>query len=227
MISYEITRKGKPQSVVQSIKQRILASRNNNVPALLDAERIANQLKLAEGEKPDPLPPRFTRPTDQAAWVPQAQRNVHGSWEETAISWGKIRYNKWLSGLVMDRFPKGTLVALRTEPFIIGMAPRQYWEVIDHQEVYYMANMDREVREPKCVGLWNPIVDTKNRIPTYYPPAKLRVLQPEEVKEVDKLRNQKGQDEESNDSANGKIDVHPPERARAAGEDSPPEEGNI
>jgi hypothetical protein len=197
MITFEIKRDRPLRTVgdvVRDARNRAANALGFNVDPLA-ATREANQHALAEGTRPEPLVPRFTRPNEMG-WVPQAQRERMGlvqspqqgpHWEQTAIVMGKQGYNNWLNHHVYSRFPKGTVVTLRIYPFVLGNLPPQIWEVIEIQEMYFMANMDREIREPKAVGLW--ALGT-NRIPTYYPPGKLRPLTHEEYLHFDRLRNQ-------------------------------------
>jgi hypothetical protein len=67
-----------------------------------------------------------------------------------------------------------------------------------------MANMDRELREPKVVGCWARGTD---RIPMYYPPGKLRVLQPEEKKVWDDLIRDKETQAEREQQSGGTTGV--------------------
>lgn len=204
MITFEIKRDRPLRTVgdvVREARNRASTALGFNVDPLT-AAREATQHALAEGHKPEPLVPRFTRPTTPG-WIPEAQRNrvaernrmaaadgprlVGPSWEETAIVMGKQGYNNWLNNRVYPLFPKGTIVTLRVYPFVLGNLPPQIWEVIEIQEMYFMANMDRELREPKAIGLW--ALGT-SRIPTYYPPGKLRPLTHEEYLHFDRIRNQ-------------------------------------
>lgn len=103
------------------------------------------------------------------------------------VGMGKIEYARWLGVHVYPKFPKGTKVTLSTFPFVIGAAPKMWFDVIEIQELHYCVQYDRHARQPKCVGICN--TEFGSSFPVYYPPALLRVCQPEEVAAIDRLRN--------------------------------------
>lgn len=191
MISYEITRKNKPTPVYRTVREivserRTIPQATINVDALSEAleerRRLKRQQQLADGEKPD---------TDghEVPWLPVPAARIG---RESALAMSKIGYTKWLDEMVIPRFGKGTFVTLRSNPFVPGRVPDHCYLVIELQEIHYMALLDRETRDPCCVGLlaMNSIVGG-DRIPMWYPPAKLRPLQPEEMEIInDLLRNQ-------------------------------------
>jgi hypothetical protein len=185
MISYEIENPNKPKPAfgvftrhLQPVHRR---TQIDPVGAAINKQRMQEQLSLAEGEKP---------PHRTPVWVPEAQQNKEaysaGMTGDTALSMGKLGYARWLAAFVENQFPKGTMVTFRNESFVIGTVPRIWFKVVEIQQIHYMANMDKEVREPKAIGIAVQGVD----IPTWTAPAKLRVLQPEEIKAIDLLRNQ-------------------------------------
>lgn len=133
------------------------------------------------------------------------------------IGMGKIPYVLWLNEHVYPKFPKGTKVTLATLPFVLGTPPPIYFEVIDIQELHYSAQYDRETRQPKCIAIRQLGGRLTSSIPIYYPPAALRVLQPEEVEAVDRLRNQES---ERRDSQNSGLDGTESSADRSTGESS-------
>lgn len=184
------------------------------LPAVLDEQRLRRQTALAEGE---PVPPNVS-PLNQPpephgsrwrglqqqnqcpmppAWIPEAQRLIQQEreraeqepqWGPTAIGMGKHGYAKYLNMFVYPRFFKGQWVTFASEPFVPTKLPRVYFQIGEIQEIHYMATMDKRTRSPKCLGL---LLDSRSNIPTWYPVASVRNLQPEELKAVDDLlRNQ-------------------------------------
>ena len=214
MISYEITRR-KP-----TLLQRAASAVGFNVNPItgIDEQRIANQVRMAEGVKPEAYPPRYTKTDETPLWTPQ-QTVAH---ETSAMAMGKHGYAQWLNNFVYNTFPKGSLVTLKSEPFVPTSAPRIWFEVIEIQEIHYMATLDRETRDPKAIGLKTG----KHNIPTWYPPAKLRVLQPEEVKCIDLLRNQKAAPEVKADDAFATATVRT-DGSGSTDSEGRQEEGNI
>lgn len=103
------------------------------------------------------------------------------------IGMGKIEYAKWLTAMVYPKFPRGSLVTLASQPFVVGKVPEIWFEVVDYQELHYCAQYDKETRQPKCLAIKHP--GFKNAMAVYYPPAALRVLQSEEVQAIDRLRD--------------------------------------
>lgn len=216
MISYEITREKKQATPtpIRHIREVVAAARGiftvdeqgvvHTAATPLNAERLENQRRLAEGLQPLPRALQ-QQPHREPVWVPMAQlakqeREKSISEEAgSALTMGKHGYNSWMNGFVYNRFNKGTYVTLRSEPIVITRAPRVWWRVVELQEIHYMAMIDRESREPKAVGVNKPGGDWTG--PTWYPPCKLRVLQPEELKHIlgeltgDLIRNQEGDSE--------------------------------
>jgi hypothetical protein len=217
MISYERLRKRPEQrSLVDRVRQAV----NNTLLDPVQEARAREQLReqrqmaLAEGQKPTDL-----------LWAPQPKWH-----EESALGMGKVEYIKWLTSFVYTKFPKGSLVTLRSEPFIPTRPPRIWFVVHDINELHYSVMVDRETREPKCLMLkpGNPhMMIGQGDISIYYPPAKLRVLQPEEVQIIDRLRNQAEGTEGSQQAGSEGPSSGSSASGDAALGEARPEEGNI
>lgn len=103
------------------------------------------------------------------------------------IGLGKLEYARWLGVYVYPKFHRGTLVTLSNMPFVPNAIPKVWWKVTEIQELHYVVQIDKEVRQPKAVGI--QLETSHQSYPIYYPPSLLRVLQPEEIKAIDSLRN--------------------------------------
>lgn len=217
MISYEIQRH-KP-TLFQRAASAVGFNVNPITGVILDQQHIDNQVRMAEGVKPEP---RYTKPDGAPLWTPK-QAVMH---ETSAMALGKHGYAKWLNDFVYNTFPKGTLVTMKSEPFVPTSAPRIWFEVIEIQQIHYMAMIDRETRDPKAIG----VKTGDHNIPMWYPPAKLRVLQPEEVQCIDILRNQKASSEVSptkEDAGFATATVNVGNGNGSVDEEGRQEEGNI
>jgi hypothetical protein len=206
---------------VERVKQAIHANLDPTADALAaERHRLANQQRMADGQPPLPLPARFSRPTDDLLWTPRGA----GRTEQSALSMSKLEYTKWLDSMVITKFPKGSLVTLRGEAFVPGNPPRIWYEVMCHQEIHYMAMIDQETREPKCVGIRAHTMS----IPCWYPPAKLRALQPEEVEAIDRLRTQEASTSLVQAEAGGEAHATSADvSGRGTVEEERPQEGDI
>ena len=106
----------------------------------------------------------------------------------TAIGMGKYQYAQWLNEYVYTKFRKGTLATIARVPIKENEAPAVWFVVNEIQEVHYLVDIDQATKEPKAVGVRNPMYG--NSISVFYPPSLLRVLEEQEVAAIDKLRNQ-------------------------------------
>jgi hypothetical protein len=197
MIAYELVRK-KPESFAGRVREALGFSVDPTKP-VLDAERLARQVALADGEPiphtapPEPHGSRYKpQNTTSPLWMPAAaKKSTDVCFSDTALGMGKEGYARWLNQFVYSKFPKGTLVTLHSEAFVLNQPPRIWFEVIEIQQIHYMAEIDKKSRSPKAVGLKTG----KHDIPMWYAPGHLRVLQPEEVAAVDRLRNQQAEND--------------------------------
>lgn len=190
MITYEITRKKPPSpGLFERIGIRRAQQQQHSPP------NLSAPINLHNRPVTDPYDPAKHSKLQDGTVVEVA--TPVPAWQ----AMGKHQYADWLNKVVYPAFPKKTLVTLRSEPYIPGNAPRVYFVVAEIQEIHYMANMDRQVNQPKCLGIKSDKFD----IPMWYPPALLRALQPEEVEAVDRIRNQKKPSENS-ESAGTLID---------------------
>lgn len=179
MISFEL-RKKQPPIRIQDIREAIRKRANPpptmaaslNAAAEAEEEEVRrylhtqeNQQRIAEGQPPVP-------------WLP-------GGSGVTAVGMGKHGYAQWLNNMVYNRFHKGQMVTLRNEPLVLGMPPKAWFVIHDIQEIHYMADMDRDLREPKALH----VKSGKYDISMWYAPGKLRVLHHEEIEAIDRIRN--------------------------------------
>lgn len=170
---------------------------------------------------------RMNREQAQAAWIPAAQREQQQQEQTeypitrrssgtpiTAISMGKIGYSRWLDEMVHPYFHKGQWVTLKSHAYTIGEIPPFVLQVLDINELYYDVEMDFTSREPRAVF----VKSLSGLLSTYYPPCKLRPLNTEEVKLLDKLRNQEApvidpaDNPAAGSDAGGKTEVSASER---------------
>lgn len=182
MISFEIRRKRNQYTTTppynhdtHAVNIREIVRQN------LERQAELNQQRMADGEKPLPWMPAGTPKPVEIGTPPLLPHSF-----DTSIGMGKHGYAKWLNEEVYPNFKQGTLCTLRETAYTVNTAPQLWFEVLEIQEIHYMANMDRETRQPKAIGLRTG----KYSVPVWYPPAKLRPLWPTEIAALDKLRNQ-------------------------------------
>lgn len=97
----------------------------------------------------------------------------------------KEDYAKWVEGPnVKGRFYPGMLCTIASAVYQPGKAPVTTF-LVDHiQEIHYLAPLDLDAKEPRCIG----VKPHNSSVTVLYPPCKLRPLNVEETKLVD-LRN--------------------------------------
>lgn len=136
---------------------------------------------------------RERQPQQQAAWIPAAQREQQqqpatgGRWPGTAIQMGKIGYSRWLDEMVHKFFKRGDYLTLKSVPYKIGELPSFVLQLVEINELYYDVEMDLTSREPRALY----VRSMSGFVTAWYPPCKLRILNSEEVKLLDILRDQK------------------------------------
>ena len=90
----------------------------------------------------------------------------------------KVPYTQWLEGEVRPRFPRGSLCTIAAISPDSTKIPVPVFVVDELQEVCWMAAIDNEQGQPRCVGVKNKNIHTAQ---IWYPPALLRPLTVEEV----------------------------------------------
>lgn len=204
MISFEITRRKAQPTVVK-------------LPAAPDEEgtlfqRIAaRRVRLQQNPQLSSPINLDRQPIVDAERLPEAYPRMH------PVGMGKVAYTKWLDEHVVSKFPKGALVTLCSMPFVPDHPPSVWFKVSFHQEVHYMADYDKNVGQPKCVGLELQTKPNGSSFPIYYAPALLRALQPEEYQAIDRLRDQKS---ERRDDPSAGLDGTEQSVDRSTGESS-------
>jgi hypothetical protein len=104
-----------------------------------------------------------------------AEENLHYNLGQKYMD--KIPYTKWLEDTVRPKFPKGSLCTMRGLPYIPGTIPGAVLTVEELQEVCWMAPVDDNTNEPRCIVVRNTRI---NQGQITYPPALLRPLTQEE-----------------------------------------------
>jgi hypothetical protein len=97
----------------------------------------------------------------------------------------KIAFAKWVEGPeVRERFEIGGYATIASAVYVPNKAPTTVF-IIDHiQEIHYLAPLDADTKQPRCLG----VKQQQGSQVVMYPPIKLRPLNDEENKLVD-LRN--------------------------------------
>lgn len=122
--------------------------------------------------------------------VPVNQR--HFAWH--AMS--KLAYAQWLNEYVYRRgFKQGCYCTIRSHVFVPGSLPPIWFKLTCIEEVHYMAQVDREINEPRALGLLvskSGKMDPKGPLGlVFYPPSLVRICTYEEENLInDYLRSQ-------------------------------------
>lgn len=163
MISYEIQKKRppSPMGLIDRIKSNLLAKNDENTGVTPPVLGPSKSLNGQPIVDPEPV------------------------WH----AMGKHQYASYLNTHVYPMFPVGTLVTIKPVGITLGAPPSVWFKVMLIQEIHYMAQMDRERKEPKCVGLAVQ-GDKPGTIPVWYPVSALRLLVQSEIEAIDRLRNQ-------------------------------------
>lgn len=96
----------------------------------------------------------------------------------------KVEFAKWIPDVV-ERFKPGAYCTLASTPIIERGRPKIVFEVVAVCEIHYLAALDSDRREPKCVNIRGP-----KGISLNYPPSKLRLLTDDEVTVVNSANQQ-------------------------------------
>jgi hypothetical protein len=150
VFTYEIVRPHAVESLPQGHVRSIIQQARNTA------------LALVQQRAPNPTP-------DQDGFIRQNGR----------MYMDKVPYTKWLEGSVRPVFPRGRLATLKVLPIKPEVIPSPLFTIDDLQEVCWMAAMDNEWHEPRCVAVKPRHLATSAQI--WYPPALLRPLSLEEV----------------------------------------------
>jgi hypothetical protein len=108
----------------------------------------------------------------------------------------KVPYTKWLEGSVRPVFPRGRLATFKVIAIKPEMAPSPLFVIDDLQEVCWMAAIDDQWGEPRCVAVRPRNLASSAQI--WYPPALLRPLSLEEVNIVHLRDTQEKRQQASN-----------------------------